>query len=606
MKYKPISRGMEFFDQLIEKNCYYVDKTLLIKELLDRPDQVTVFTRPRRFGKTLTLTMLKCFFEDVRDENGNLVDRRNLFDGLKIMDAGEEYTGHIGQYPVIFLTLKGMKFPSFTQGFSKLQRDILDEYRRHSYVLKSEKLNSELKEAFNSVYSVKSNWQRREELMLSDEDEKKALRADVDRFADSLRILSECLKAYHGKGTIILMDEYDVPLENAWHEGFYNEMVGFIRSFFETTFKTNAALEKAVITGCLRISKESIFTGMNNLYVNSVLDKNYGEYIGFTDAEIKQMCEYYDLDDKYPEVKDWYNGYYFGQANVYNPWSTMYYVADHVDEHDKLPVPYWANTSGNAIVRTLIDRAGREVKDEIEVLISGGSIEKPVHEDITYDEIDGDKAIDNLWNFMLFTGYLKKTNERIEGEQRYFTLEIPNKEVLYIFKNKVKEWFDDRLKQRNAEPLYVAIRGKDADALRRELRDMLYTSISYFDYYENFHQGEMLTSDFKRRNPCDRFYHGFLAGVLYGMDRYTVKSNRESGTGRTDLYIKPAYREEPCYIFEFKVSKKYTDLQADASKALQQIHDKAYDTELLDDGYENIVYYGVSFYGKDCYVMVEE
>ena len=586
MKYKPISKGAEFFYELIENNCYYVDKTLLVKELLDRNDKVTVFTRPRRFGKTLTLTMLKTFFEEEYDRDGNIIDKNDLFKGLNIMGAGENYTSHLGQYPVIFLSLKNTKYTDYVSAFEGISHSVQDEYDRHGYLATSDRLSPRLKKAFESIYLCDSKWQRRDELNLTREELKEAFNKEVSLFSESLKVLSRCLKAHHGRSAIILMDEYDVPLENAWREGFYQEMIGFIRSFFENSFKTNDGLFKAVITGCLRVSKESIFTGMNNLYINSILDDNYGEYIGFTDAEIKKMCEDYDLADKYPEVKDWYNGYNFGQANVYNPWSTMYYVSDHVDNHDKFPVAYWANTSGNAIVRTLIDRAGREVKDEIETLISGGSIEKPIHEDITYDEIDSDKVIDNLWNFMFFTGYLKKVNERFEGEQRYFSLEIPNKEVLYIFNNKIREWFDGKLKQRNAEPLYAAIQLKDTEKIRNEIRNMLYTSISYHDYYENF-------------------YHGFLAGVLYGMDRYVVKSNRESGTGRTDLFIKPAYREEPTYIFEFKVAKEFKDMEKEAKKALQQIHDKSYDSELIDDGYENITYYGVSFYGKDCFIVVE-
>ncbi len=586
MKYRAIATGEEFFDHIIENNCYYVDKTLVIRELLERHNKVTVFTRPRRFGKTLTLTMLKSFFEEEYDRTGKSIDKSYLFKGLKIMDAGEKYTKHMGKYPVIFLSLKGMKHPSFAQSFSKLQQDIIEEYDRHRYLLESDKITPVMKESFNEILSGASKWRKRQELSLSAEEEKMALKDDVGRYADSLRILSVCLKKHHGRGTIILMDEYDVPLENAWHEGFYSEMVSFIRAFFESSFKTNDSLEKAVITGCLRISKESIFTGMNNLYINSILDKNYGEYIGFTDEEVKKMCEDYGLSDKYREVKEWYNGYYFGSSNVYNPWSTMYYVSDHVDDPDKYPVAYWANTSGNAIVRTLIDRASREVKDEIEVLISAGSIEKPIHEDITYDEIESDKSMDNMWNFMFFTGYLKKVAERVEGRDRYVTLEIPNQEVLYIFENKIRGWFQDKLEQRNAEPLYAAIRGKDADGVRKEITTMLQTSISFHDYYENF-------------------YHGFLAGVLYGMENYVVKSNRESGRGRTDIYVRHASIFEPAFIFEFKVAEKGAELVDKAKEALQQIYDKAYDTELRNDGYTDITCYGVSFFGKDCYVVVD-
>ncbi len=366
MKKKPLPIGIDNFEKLITRGYYFVDKTMLIKDLLDNKADVNLFTRPRRFGKTLNMSMLQYFFEDERNEfDGSKKDNKYLFDGLNIMNEGEKYTSHMGKYPVINLSLKSAKQPTLDLAFQCLREEISNEFRRHAFILKDERLSTEKEEYMNIVQK-------------SD---------DMSSYATALRFLSQCLEKYYGKKTIILIDEYDVPLENAFFRGFYNEMIDFIRSLFESSLKTNASLEFAVITGCLRISKESIFTGLNNLKIISILDERYDEYFGFTCDEIKKICKDYSMENKYETIKEWYNGYIFGYANVYNPWSVVQYIDDLKENINKYPKSYWANTSSNSIVKSLIDRADDETKKEIEMLIEGKTIEKPVHEDIDLEEM---------------------------------------------------------------------------------------------------------------------------------------------------------------------------------------------------------------------------
>ncbi|MRY42799.1 AAA family ATPase, partial [Parabacteroides distasonis] len=405
-------------------------------------------------------------------------------------------------------------------------------------------------------------------------------------YAKSIQFLSICLEKYHGKKTIILIDEYDVPLENAFFEGFYDRMIAFIRSLFESALKTNSSLEFSVITGCLRISKESIFTGLNNLNIISILNDRYAEYFGFSDDEVKELTKYYKLEEKYSLIKDWYNGYIFGQTNVYNPWSVIKFIYDLLANINVFPSSYWANTSSNSIVRSLIEKADTVTKKEIELLIEGKTIEKPVHEDITYDEIYD--TMDNLWNFMFFTGYFKKVNEKIsETNQKYLTLEIPNEEVKYIFRRKVLRWFEDKIKVKDLSKLYTAIINREPEIFEVELGRLLMETISFNDYYENF-------------------YHGFVVGVLANMHDYIVKSNREGGTGRSDLFIKSVSKRGVAIVIEFKIAKDIDDLEKRAEDALKQIKEKGYDTELRSEGYKNIVKYGISFFEKDCYVKLGE
>ena len=565
MQCKPLPTGVDNFEKLITRGYYFVDKTLLIKELLDKKGDVNLFTRPRRFGKTLNMSMVQYFFEDARKDDGTKMDNRSLFDGLSIMESGERYLSHMGRYPVIALSLKSGKQPDFNLSRKMLIRQIADEYKRHRFILQG-----------NLLEIDKIRYQNIMEECAKEED-----------YNDSLKFLSQCMEQYYGNKAIILIDEYDVPLENAFFAGFYEEMTAFIRSLFESALKTNSSLEFAVITGCLRISKESIFTGMNNMKINSILNKSYDEFFGFTEAEVMRLCDDYHLTHKFPLIKEWYNGYVFGNVNVYNPWSVISFIGDLQVDENELPASYWANTSSNSIVRTLIEMADDETRSEIEQLIAGKSIEKPVHEDITYDEIY--KTMDNLWNFMFFTGYFRRVGERmdVETKQRYVELKIPNEEVKYIFRNKVLGWFQETINRKDLSVLYHALIRQDPATLEQELTELLMKTISFNDAYESF-------------------YHGFIAGVLSGMNGYTVKSNREGGRGRSDLYIKPVTRKKPAYVIEFKIAGKFSEMEAKAEDALEQIEDRNYCQELFDDGYGTVICYGISFFGKDCLVKMKE
>ena len=363
-------------------------------------------------------------------------------------------------------------------------------------------------------------------------------------------------------------------------------MIKFIRSLFESALKTNSSLEFSVITGCLRISKESIFTGLNNLEIISILNKSYEEYFGFTNKEINKICNDYDLNDKYEELKDWYNGYIFGDENVYNPWSVVRYVKDMRINGEEYPTSYWANTSSNSIVKSLIERADDKTKNEIEALIEGKTIEKPIHEDITYDEVYD--TLDNLWNFMFFTGYFKKISERVDREDnRFIELAIPNKEVKYIFRTKILKWFNEKIKTENLSYLYTSILNGDIKVFQKEINRLLRKTISFNDAYENF-------------------YHGFIVGILSYMDGYIVKSNRETGDGRSDIFIKPLSIFEKAIIIEIKVCNKPKEIFTKCDEALKQIEDKHYEDELNEQGYENIIKYGMAFFRKDCLVKIKE
>ena len=564
MEKKALPIGIDNFEKIITRGYYFVDKTLLIKDLLDNKADVNLFTRPRRFGKTLNMSMLQYFFEDERQWNtGEKKDNTYLFEGLNIMKEGEKYTSYMGQYPVINLSLKSAKQSSLELAFRCLREEIANEFERHKFILESDDLKD----------------QKEEFLKIAHKNEDTAL------YTTSLRFLSECLEKYYGKKAIILIDEYDVPLENAFFEGFYKEMISFLRSLFESALKTNPHLEFAILTGCLHISKESIFTGLNNLEIISILNKSYDEYFGFTNEEVKKICKDYNMESKYDVIKDWYNGYIFGDANVYNPWSVMRFIKDLTFDINEYPSSYWANTSSNSIVKSLIERADDITKSEIEALIEGKTIEKPVHEDITYNEIYD--SLDNLYNFMFFTGYFKKVSERMEDVTKYVKLAIPNKEVKYIFKTKVLKWFEQKIKAENLTNIYKSVLKGDVETFQKEINRLLRKTISFNDSYENF-------------------YHGFLVGVLSGMDGYMVKSNRESGYGRSDIYIRPVSIFERAVIIEIKICDKPKELFTKCEDALNQIDEKHYEDELNEEGYEDIIKYGIAFYRKDCVIKVCE
>ena len=555
MSWIPLPIGIDNFEKVVGGGYYFVDKTLFIKELLDMKGEVNLFTRPRRFGKTLNMSMLRYFFE-----NGE-TDNKELFRGLKIMDAGEEYLAHMGKYPVISISLKSMKQYSYELAFDMLKKAVREEYKRHW---------GEVMDSARVGVTEKERYRRLRELEGTESD-----------YADSLKFLSECLNTCTGQRSIILIDEYDVPLENAYFSGFYERMVALIRSLFESALKTNDNLEFAVVTGCLRISKESIFTGLNNLKVISITSQTYAEHFGFTQEEVEQMLRDYGLEENVETVRKWYDGYRFGNAEVYNPWSVINYVDScYMDKH-AFAKPYWSNTSSNSIVRNLVEHADISVKQEIEALIEGGTIEKPIHEDITYDDMDSTE--DNLWNFLFFTGYLKKISERQEGETIYMEMAIPNSEVRYVYKNAVLRWFEEKTKKKELTPLYESMLNGDPEKMAEILSENLMETISFYDYQESY-------------------YHGFLAGMLKNIGNYIVQSNRESGSGRPDILVRYPSVRGKAVIIEIKVSKSYQGLEEKCDEALRQIEEQKYEEALQQEGYQNILKYGVAFYRKECMV----
>ena len=566
-KLKKISIGVEDFKEIIDKDGYFVDKTLMIKKMIESNAKVTLFTRPRRFGKTLNQFMIRRFFEDERTEKGEKIDNGALFDGLAITKCGEEILSHQQQYPVIFLTLKSAKQPTYEMAYGALADEIYNEFMRHRYVLQSDALLPIEKERYENLLNR---------------------RADEKEVAKAFAFLSECLFKYHGKNTIILIDEYDVPLENAYFEGFYDKMIKFIRSLFESALKTNPYLERSVITGCLRISKESIFTGLNNLKVDSVLRTEYGDSFGFTESEVEAMLAYYNLQEKLQEVKKWYDGYLLNDFEIYNPWSIINYVYDHDRKITKFALPYWSNSSSNSIIREMVGEADEEAKEDLETLINGGTIEKQVHEDITYGDIH--QTQDNLWNFLFFTGYLKKISEREDesGETLYLSMAIPNTEIKTIYKNSIAYWFEQRIKQTDRSPLVRALETGDCEAAEDFINHQLVDTISYYDYAENF-------------------YHGFMAGLLVNIGGYLVRSNRESGNDRPDIVMQTVQiRKGRVILLELKIAGSIAEMEAACDRALAQIEAQHYAEPFITEGYPEVKKYALSFCKKECMVKKAE
>ncbi len=561
---KPIPIGIESYKEIIDNDYYYIDKTLLIRDLLIQKSKVTLFTRPRRFGKTLAQSMLRTFFEEEINADGKPVDHSGYFTGKKIMDVGEQYTKHMGKYPVIFLSMKSAKQPDFETAYGRILMDIVSEFERHAYLLEGNALTPVQKKRYHAVLERS---------------------AGMAEYTFSLKFLSDCLEKYHQQKTIILIDEYDVPLENAYFKGFYNRMVDFIRSLLESALKTNDSLQFAVITGCLRISRESIFTGLNNLKINSVLDESYAEHFGFIQKEVDELLAFYNISWKNDEIKDWYNGYLFGNTEVYNPWSILNYTEDIVSHNTEFPKPYWSNTSSNNIIHELIIKADSGTVQEIESLLMGRSIEKPVHEDITYGDIYRSK--DNLWNFLFFTGYLKADSRSFRSDTIYLEMKIPNREVRYIYNNTIKEWFDRRTETMDFSVLYHAVLSGDTETIENFLKKQLRESISFMD-------------------SAEKFYHGFLLGLLGGLRDYRKKSNMESGSGRYDITLIPYDERRPAVILELKRVKKYTEMEKMCREALRQIEERHYDEVLVEEGYPFILKYGICFCRKSCMVKIGE
>ncbi len=563
--------GIDDFRKLRESHFYYVDKTRLIEQLLLNWSEVTLFTRPRRFGKTLNMSMLKSFFDIGTD--------KALFDGLYISGNKELCDEYMGKYPVIFLSLKGVEGLTYEEAFEAFVRIMGKEINRVSFLADSDKLTQIEREQYKGLTIMKNG----------------RLAFDKEKLISSLQLLSQLLYKHYGKKVVILIDEYDVPLDKAFQNGYYNEMVSLIRGLFGQALKTNEFLQFAVLTGCLRISKESIFTGLNNFKVMSITDSRFDEQFGFTDSEVKKLLSDYGMDSHFDEVKEWYDGYHFGKADVYCPWDVINH-ADHLrDDSDAKPQTYWINSSGNSLVRRLINRADSSTKDEIERLIAGEAIEKVIRQDLTYDEIEN--SIDNIWSVLFTTGYLTKIGEvKLPDSESYaYMLVIPNKEVREVFVLQIQEWFKAIVANDNdtMSLLSKAILDKDEAILARQLNIVMGRMISILD--------TKAPDDMK-----ENFYHGLLLGLLRGSNPdWLIKSNRESGDGFSDILIKP---ENPDLgiVIEVKYAKEFKGLDAACDAAMAQIKQKRYDETLRDEGRCDILAYGIAFCRKRCKVAGEK
>ena len=562
--------GIDDFRKLRESHFYYVDKTRLIEQLLLNWSEVTLFTRPRRFGKTLNMSMLKSFFDIGTD--------KALFDGLYISGNKELCDEYMGKYPVIFLSLKGVEGLTYEEAFEAFVRIMGKEVNRVSFLADSDKLTQIEREQYKGLTIMKNG----------------RLAFDKEKLISSLQLLSQLLYKHYGKKVVILIDEYDVPLDKAFQNGYYNEMVSLIRGLFGQALKTNEFLQFAVLTGCLRISKESIFTGLNNFKVMSITDSRFDEQFGFTDEEVRKLLSDYGMDSHFDEVKEWYDGYHFGRADVYCPWDVINH-ADHLrDDSDAKPQTYWINSSGNSLVRRLINRADSSTKDEIERLIAGEAIEKVIRQDLTYDEIEN--SIDNIWSVLFTTGYLTKIGEvKLPDSESYaYMLVIPNKEVREVFVLQIQEWFKAVVANDNdtMSLLSKAILDKDEAILARQLNIVMGRMISILD--------TKAPDDMK-----ENFYHGLLLGLLRGSNPdWLIKSNRESGDGFSDILIKP---ENPDLgiVIEVKYAKEFKGLDAACDAAMAQIKQKRYDETLRDEGRCDILAYGIAFCRKRCRVAGE-
>ena len=553
MKHKPLPIGVEDFKRLVDNEYYFIDKTLMIKELLENKETVNLFTRPRRFGKTLNMSMLQRFFEATEKSNAY------LFDGLKIA-AYPEYMAYQGQYPVISISLKSMKQASYTDAFYMYKNLIAKEYEKHKIILESNQILESEKEIFRNIMEQ---------------------RADQNVYLNSIRTLSDILAKYYKKNVIILIDEYDVPLENAYHEGFYDDMTNLIRSCFESALKTNPSLEFAVLTGCLRVSRESIFTGLNNLKTYSITKNKFSRYFGFTQEEMKEILQTFSLEQYAGTIAKWYDGYRFGLTEIYNPWSVLNCIDSYLQNDMVACEPYWSNTSSNRIVKRLIEESNERTKSMVEELINGTPIHTQIFEDVTYGTIDVNQ--DYIWSFLLFTGYLKIISCETIGDETYYDMVIPNVEIKSIYKNTIRSWFIDHVNRDSRTDILESVIHADAEKLEDLLCTWLTNTISCFDEQENY-------------------YHGFVTGLVSGFSGYMVVSNRESGNGRFDLVVKQRSRWHHAAILEFKVVEKYNQMTKACEDALKQIEEKDYEASLRDEQYENIAKLGICFCQKRCRV----
>ena len=549
--------GIDDFKKIREAGFYYVDKTKLIEQLLQSWGEVTLFTRPRRFGKTLNMSMLKSFFE--------IGAEKSLFQGLYISEKEKLCAEYMGKYPVIFLSLKGVEGLHFADAQKMLMTIINNEVRRHYYLKTSDKLTVEDRKQF----------------------EKMLLNEDVN-LVDSLRLLSQLLYLHYDQKVVILIDEYDVPLDKAFKNGYYQEMVSLIRGLFGQALKTNEFLQFAVLTGCLRVSKESIFTGLNNFEINSIVDIEHEEGFGFTDAEVMQMLKYYHCTERYSDIKEWYDGYHFGNADIYCPWDVINFVKKLLTDSNAKPSAFWINSSGNNLVKLFVDKADQSTKDEIERLVAGKSVTKRIRLDLTYDEIEN--SIDNVWSVLFTTGYLTNIGNPESG---VYELVIPNREVHEVFVLQIQEWFQRSVAKEESMPEFSkAILNADAEELQKQLNVIMSRMISVLDTKA-------------REEQKENFYHGLLLGLLRGSNPdWLIKSNRESGDGYSDILIEPE-NPDAGIIIEVKHAASIGGLDKACENAMAQIKNRRYDEALRENGRCEILAYGIAFHKKRCRVVCE-
>ena len=548
--------GIEFFDVLRSSDCYYIDKTGFIKELLSETFSVNLITRPRRFGKTLTMSTLKEFL-DIRKNS------QNLFHGLEISKDTTLCKKWMNQWPVLFLTLKDVEGRKFEKAYGILKQVISNLCIEHAYLQNSDKVAQADTDTFIRLMNRKS---------------------DDTELQCSLYILTRMIKAHYGKNVILLIDEYDVPLAAASEHGYYDDMLELMRGFLGMVWKSNPSLKFAVVTGCLRIAKESIFTGTNNFVSNSISDKKYDQYFGFTEPEVIQLLADIECKNCLPAMKKWYDGYLFGQKEIYCPWDVINHARKLLDDKNAFPENYWKNTSHNGIIRKFIELPGMAVHDKFETLLSGGCIKEPISEDLTYDIAHSSE--DNLWSILYLTGYLTQAKSENPSDKRNSVsgntlLRIPNEEVKTIFADTIAEWFKDHISSRDRREFFQKWWAGDSENLTNDITDILFETISYFDYSEDY-------------------YHAFLTGLFSGAG-YEVSSNSEQGTGRADIVVKDR-KNKRAIIIEVKRSIKEDRLEKDCRDALSQIEDKQYPKKLLIQGYKTVLRYGAAFYAKTCLI----
>ena len=558
MERKKLPVGIDSFEKLRREDFYYVDKSDLIIDLLNNWGEVNLFTRPRRFGKTLNMSMLKSFFEIGAD--------KALFDGLEISKETALCEAYMGKFPVVFVSLKGVDGLTFEDAYTMLKTIVRTEASRHYYLKTSEKVSTENKQIFEEILSGK-----------------------YEEMADSLRLLSQMLYQHYDQKAVLLIDEYDVPLDKAFQHGYYKEMVALIRSMFGQALKTNDFLQFAVLTGCLRVSKESIFTGLNNFKVLSITDSRFDEHFGFTDAEVKTLLDDYNLTAHYGETKEWYDGSRFGSVDVYCPWDVINHVDRLCGEPNAEPQAYWINTSGNDLVRRFVDKADKTTQGEIERLIAGEAIEKAVRLELTYNEIDN--SIDNLWSVLFTTGYLTQAGK---VERSVYKLIIPNREVREVFILQIQEWFKETVvhDEKPMQAFCQAFLDGNAEEIQKRLTVILGKMISILDTKAKDEQKE-------------NFYHGLLLGLLRSEPNWLILSNAESGDGFSDILIEP---EDPDtgIVIEVKYSPTLAGMESACVTALEQIKSKRYDERLRNEGRENVTAFGIAFCKKRCRVVFEK